>query len=64
MTLRTLNVKAPTVSDIRIERTPSVEFTVSDADRKAIEQQRRATLQSEVAKRNESRKSDTRRIAR
>ena len=64
LTLRTLNVKAPTVSDIRIERTQGVEFTVSDADRKAIEQQRRATLQSEVAKRNESRRSDTRRIAR
>ncbi len=64
LTLRTLNVKAPTVSDIRIERTQGVEFTVSDADRKAIEQQRRATLQSEVAKRNESRKSDSRRIAR
>ncbi|MBQ2783697.1 MAG: hypothetical protein IJE99_01705 [Alistipes sp.] len=64
LTLRTLNVKAPMVSDIRIERTQGVEFTVSDADRKAIEQQRRATLQSEVAKRNESRRSDTRRIAR
>lgn len=64
LTLRTLNVKAPMVSDIRIERTQGVEFTVSDADRKAIEQQRRATLQLEVAKRNESRRSDTRRIAR
>ncbi len=64
LTLRTLNVKAPTVSDIRIERTQGVEFTVSDADRKAIEQQRKATLQSEVAKRNESRRSDIRRIAR
>lgn len=61
---RRLSVDTPSLSDIRIERTQGVEFTVSDADRKAIEQQRRATLQSEVAKRNESRRSDTRRIAR
>ncbi len=67
LTTRTLaqsSAKRPSVSDIRIERKQSVEFVVTDADRKAIEQQRRATLQSEVAKRNESRKSDTRRIAR
>ena len=61
---RRLSVDTPSLSDIRIERTQGVEFTVSDADRKAIEQQRKATLQSEVAKRNESRRSDTRRIAR
>lgn len=61
---RRLSDDTPSLSDIRIERTQGVEFTVSDADRKAIEQQRRATLQSEVAKRNESRRSDTRRIAR
>ena len=61
---RRLSVDTPSLSDIRIERTQGVEFTVSDADRKAIEQQRKATLQSEVAKRNESRRCDIRRIAR
>lgn len=61
---RRLSVDTPSLSDIRIERTQGVEFTVSDADRKAIEQQRSATLQSEVAKRNESRRCDIRRIAR
>ena len=61
---RRLSVDTPSLSDIRIERTQGVEFTVSDADRKAIEQQRKATLQSEVAKRREAHRSDIRRIAR
>ncbi len=64
LALRKLNVNAPTVGDIRVEREQGVEFTVSDADRKVIEQQRRVTLQSEVAKRREAQKFDTRRIAR
>ena len=61
---RKLSAKTPTVSDIRIEREQRVKLTVSQADRKAIEQQRKAVLQAEIDKRNESRKSDTRRIAR
>ena len=61
---RRLSVDTPSLSDIRIERKQGVEFTVSDADRKVIEQQRRVTLQSEVAKRRETQKFDTRRIAR
>lgn len=61
---RRLSVDTPSLSDIRIERTQGVEFTVSDADRKAIEQQRKATLQTEVTKRRETHRCDTRRIAR
>lgn len=61
---RRLSVDTPSLSDIRIERTQGVEFTVSDADRKAIEQQRKATLEAEVTKRSEAHRCDTRRIAR
>lgn len=61
---RRLSVDTPSLSDIRIERTQGVEFTVSDADRKAIEQQRKATLQAEVTKLREAHRCDTRRIAR
>lgn len=61
---RTLATSELSVSDIRIDRTQHIEIEVSDADRVAIEQERKATLQTELAKRNTSRKSDTRRIAR
>ena len=61
---RTLATSELSISDIRIDRTQHIEIEVSDADRVAIEQERKATLQTELAKRNTSRKSDTRRIAR
>ena len=61
---RRLSADTPSLSDIRIERKQGVEFTVSDADHKAIEQQRKATLEAEVTKRREAHRSDTRRIAR
>ena len=61
---RTLATSELSVSDIRIDRTQHIEIEVSDADRAAIERERKATLQTELAKRNTSRKSDTRRIAR
>ena len=61
---RTLATSEVSVSDIRIDRTQHIEIEVSDADRAAIERERKATLQTELAKRNTSRKSDTRRIAR
>ena len=64
LTLRTMSESKPTMGDIRIDRKQSVEIVVSDADRKAIEQQRKTTLQAEVAKRLESRKREARRIAR
>ncbi|MBE6202777.1 MAG: hypothetical protein E7135_03880 [Rikenellaceae bacterium] len=61
---RTLATSELSISDIRIDRTQHIEIEVSDADRVAIERERKATLQTELAKRNTSRKSDTRRIAR
>ena len=61
---RTLATSELSISDVRIDRTQHIEIEVSDADRVAIEQERKATLQTELAKRNTSRKSDTRRIAR
>ncbi len=61
---RTLATSEVSISDIRIDRTQHIEIDVSDADRAAIERERKATLQTELAKRNTSRKSDTRRIAR
>lgn len=49
---------------IRGERKQSVEIVVSDAYRKAIEEQRKAKLATEVAERLEMRTQTTRRIAR
>lgn len=58
------NEKYTSINNIKVEREQRVEIEVSDADRKAIEQQRKAELQAQIAKRNDSRESDTRRIAR
>lgn len=57
------DTKSP-IGNIRVDRTQSIEIEVSDADRKAIEHERKAALQAEVAKRNKSLRNETRRIAR
>ncbi len=61
---RSLTDTKSSISDIRVDRTQSVDIEVSDADRKAIEHERKAALQAEVAKRNKSHRNETRRIAR
>ena len=61
---RTLATSEVSVSDIRIDRTQHIAIEVSDADRAAVEKERRVALQTEMTKRCESQKRDIRRIAR
>jgi hypothetical protein len=61
---RSLTPSKSSIGDIRVDRTQSIEIEVSDADRKAIESERKAALQAEIAKRNKSLRNETRRIAR
>lgn len=61
---RSLTTSKSSIGDIRVDRTQSIEIEVSDADRKAIEHERKAALQAEIAKRNKSHRNETRRIAR